>query len=65
MSYRLFIHQNVLETLERLCGAARETYPDDPIVQTAEFRMLAPPPQDAKQKQSTSIFARLVVIADD
>ena len=45
--FRLFIHQNVIQTIEDLCDIARKeieagTFPDDPIIHSTEFRSTAP-----------------------
>jgi hypothetical protein len=43
MSFKLFIHHNVVDTIEQLCLAARELIPDDDILKTDEFNQIAPP----------------------
>jgi hypothetical protein len=53
MSFRLFIHQNVVETIEQLCLAIRETMEDDPIVESPAFKLLCP--QDATRDQYRSL----------
>jgi hypothetical protein len=42
MSYKLFIHQNIVENMEQLCLACCEMFPDDPIIQTEAFKTLYP-----------------------
>lgn len=42
MSFRLFIHQNIVENIEQLCIACSELYPEDPILETAAFKLLCP-----------------------
>ena len=42
MSYKLFIHQNIVENIEQLCLACADKYPDDPIVKTDAFQVLYP-----------------------
>ena len=45
--FRLFIHQNVIQTIEDLCDIARKeieagNFPDDPMIHSAEFQSTAP-----------------------
>lgn len=42
MSFRLFIHQNAVETIEQLCLAIQERTPNDPIVESTAFKLLCP-----------------------
>ena len=42
LSYKLFIHQNIVENMEQLCLACSEMFPEDPIVQTEAFKTLYP-----------------------
>jgi hypothetical protein len=57
MSFRLFIHQNAVETIEQLCLALREASPDDPIIETGAFKLLCP--QDATRDQYRSLYLSL------
>jgi hypothetical protein len=42
MSFKLFIHQNIVENIEQLCLACSEKFPQDPILQTEAFKTLCP-----------------------
>ena len=54
MSFRIFIHQNCVETIEQLCLAAKETFPDDPTIQSEAFQLLCP--KDAYKDQYRSMY---------
>jgi hypothetical protein len=54
MSFRLFIHQNAVETIEQLCLALKEMMPTDPIIESPAFKLLCP--QDATRDQYRSDF---------
>jgi len=40
--FRLFIHQNVIQTIEDLCDIAKKEFPDDPLLTSAEFMATEP-----------------------
>ena len=42
MSFKLFIHHNVVETIEQMCIAAKELKPDDPLIQSEDFKLVEP-----------------------
>lgn len=41
--FRLFIHQNIIQTVEDLCDIASQTFPNDPIINSMEFKELKAP----------------------
>lgn len=41
MSFKLFIHQNVVDTIEQLCVATRDTLPEDVIIESKQFMLIA------------------------
>jgi len=43
ISFRLFIHQNVIETMEALCDAATNLFPNDSIFATSQFQLIKKP----------------------
>lgn len=47
LDFRRHIHQNMIETVWKLCGYIREHRPGDAVVQTAAFQRMLPPPEDA------------------
>ena len=40
--FRLFIHQNVIQTIEDLCDIARKEFASDPAINSMEFQATAP-----------------------
>lgn len=57
MSYKIFIHQNIVETMEQLCLACVEMYPNDPIIETDAFKALYP--EDAVYRDQYRKFPEL------
>ncbi|CAE7610853.1 odr-3, partial [Symbiodinium microadriaticum] len=42
ISFRIFILQNCVETIEQLCVAAREAFPNDSMIHSDSFQLLCP-----------------------
>ena len=42
MSFKLFIHHNAVEAIEQMCIAAKELKPNDPLIQSEDFKLVEP-----------------------
>ena len=59
ISFRLFIHQNIIETAEALCNATKNLSPDDPIILTPEFQKICPNPDTMNPNPNYRKFPEL------